>query len=225
MTTPKDTSYEHPLHAKPRLADTRHLFRHPPCHRHLGKHEAQERQQPVLGRTFVAVASHRILDVGHQRRAIDAHCQCQCRLHHRHRLRQLRMVRLCLHRTVGICLRPTLFRSQHQHAAGIHGTAFWTIHPQHPCVVHHRHHHHLLACPHPLCRRHTHPPGVRHPHVAVGAHPASHLRLLHHDGRSESRGIHQRISDVAVDNCFRHTNHRRASPCGRCRRIGLQGAE
>lgn len=191
----------------PRLGHSDHLFRHPVGHRHLGKHQAQERFVAIPGRTLAPLASHRLFHVGHQRGTLYADSLGFGWFHHGYRLGQLCLVCFRVYLPAGVCLCTALSGQQREHTARVHGTALRTADAQHPGMVHHRHGAHLVARPDALCRRHPYPSGVRHPHVGIGLHPAGHLCLLHHARRTEGRGLHQRLSDDPAHRRFGHAHH------------------
>lgn len=161
------------------------------------------------------MASHRFLHVGNKCRTFYADSISFSRFHDRHRVGQLRLVRLCLHCLASLCLRTTLPGGESAYTARVHGLAFWTIHTQHPCLVHHCHHHHLMAGTDALCRRHPYPSGLRYPDVDVCTHSASHLCLLYDDGRTESRSLYQCLSDDAAYRGLCCSRYHRTSPCWR----------
>ena len=190
----------------------------------MGKYETQEGRLTIPCRALTALAPHRFLHVGNQCRPVHADSISLSRLHHRYCLGQLRLVRLCVHRPAGLCLCPPLSGSQHQHTARVHGTAFRTVHTQHPGVVHHCHRHHLVAGADALCRRCTHSSGVRHTHVVVSPGAGSYLGILHHVGRSESRGLYQCLPDDTAHCRIPHSGHRRTGQGGWHSGTGRQGA-
>ena len=190
----------------------------------MGQFKAQEGRFPVSGRALPALAPYRLLHVGHQRGTVNAHCLGLGRFYHRYRQRQLCLVCLCVHRPAGLCLCPTLSGGQGAHATRIHGLALRTVYAQHSGVVHHCHHRHLVACADALCRRHSHPSGLRHSHVDVGPRLAGHLGLLHHARWTESRSLYQCLSDDTAHRRLCHTGHCRTRPCRRHFRTCRQGA-
>ena len=181
----------------------------------MGKFKEQEGQRQVPGGQLAALAPHRLLHVGHQRRPVNAHRVGKRRLHHGYRVGQLRLVRLRVHSPAGLCLRPALPGQPRIDAARVHGPALRAVNAQHAGLVHHRDHPHIVARADPFRRRHNHPPGVRHTDVDVGFHASGHLGVLHHARRTQGRGLHQRVPDGAAHRRIGHTYVHGNIPLGR----------